>query len=139
MPQQFSDSINIELVVTAVQMDKQIWMQGNLEILINGEKPYNESDIIDSEELFKSINKNGKYFIFSCCCGIPKCSNWEKGIDVIHKDKNIIWIDNNNKRSWTLSKERIENDLKEAKEEAISYKQFFENKDIEYVGFGYNL
>jgi hypothetical protein len=38
------DKISIGLRVTAVQMKLDVWMQGDLEIKINGQKPYSESD-----------------------------------------------------------------------------------------------
>jgi len=68
------DSIYIELIVLASQMDiENVWMQGDLEILINGEKPYSENDIIDLDCFLKSLESDGEYFIFSCNCGIPEC------------------------------------------------------------------
>lgn len=70
---EYTDSIRIELKVTASQMSADnIWMQGDLEIFINGEKPYSEGDIVDADALLNSLNSDGEYFIFSCCCGIPE-------------------------------------------------------------------
>ncbi len=74
------DSICIELNVVAVQQDaNDIWMQGDLDIRINGKKPYDDSDIVMVDELLKSLHANGEYFIFSCCCGVPECSGWRRG------------------------------------------------------------
>ena len=65
-PYTYSDR-NIQLFVQAVQMgNDNIWMQGYLEILINGEKPYSESDIIDVHTFMESMKSDGDFFIFSC-------------------------------------------------------------------------
>jgi hypothetical protein len=86
------DTINIELKVSAVLSEpNDIWMQGDIEIFINGEKPYNEGDIIDFNILQESLIKNGAYFIFSCSCGIPQCSGWHKGINVTHSANTLKW------------------------------------------------
>lgn len=132
------DSIHIELNVTAVQAeDIDIWMQGNIEILINGEKPYSEGDIVDAYQLLKSMESNGRYFIFSCCCGIPQCSGWKDGIEVIHQENNIKWIDSNYNRIWLFDK--IQEDLKTINDEVVVFKNFFKEKQIDYVGYGYDL
>jgi hypothetical protein len=134
------DSIAIELKVFAVLSDPDnIWMQGDLEILINGEKPYKDGDIIDSYILQESLMKDGEHFIFSCCCGIPECSGWIKGIKVTHLENTVKWEDLNNNRTWYLEKNKIDEDLKDINEEVKLFKKYFANKEIEYVGFGYNL
>ena len=133
------DSINIELLVQAVQMESDnIWMQGDLEILINGEKPYAESDIIDVDKLLESLKSDGEFFIFSCNCGVPACSGWEKGINVTHNDNKIIWKNENSNKSWRLEKSRMEDDLNLIRTEVQNYKKYFFEKGIEYVGVGYN-
>lgn len=72
------DSVNLELVITACRLEEDnIWMQGDLEIRLNTEKPYSESDIINVDELLKSLEQEGDFFIFSF-------SNWEFGIQVLH-------------------------------------------------------
>lgn len=133
------DTINIELIVQAVQMDENdIWMQGDLEILINGEKPYSEGDIINVDVFLESLKSDGEYFIFSCNCGIPECSGWKKGITVRHNGNNIIWSNGNSDDVWLLEKNRINEDLNEIKSEILNYKKYFSEKGIEYVGIGYN-
>ena len=133
------DTINIELIVQAVQMDENdIWMQGDLEILINGEKPYSEGDIINVDVFLESLKSDGEYFIFSCNCGIPECSGWKKGITVKHNGNNIIWSNGNSDDVWLLEKNRINEDLNEIKSEILNYKKYFSEKGIEYVGIGYN-
>jgi len=133
------DSINIELIVQAVQTDKDnIWMQGDLEILINGKKPYAESDIIDVNIFLESLKSDGEYFIFSCNCGIPECSDWIKGINVKHNQNNVIWKNGNSNDTWLLDKNQIENDLNGIRSEVKIYKKYFSEKGIEYVGVGFN-
>jgi hypothetical protein len=132
------DSVTIELKVIAVQMGLDIWMQAQLEILINGTKPYFESDIINSEILLKSIESDGEYYIFSCNCGVPECSGWIKGINVTHQGRKTKWIDFNSDRIWYLDRDKMENDLKIIQEEVKLFKQYFDKKQIEYVGVGYN-
>lgn len=132
-----SDKILIELKVTAEQIDDDIWMNGNIEITINGEKPYGSSDIIDSDIFFESLKSNGKYFIFCCCCGLPQCSGWNNGIEVIHENNNIKWIDSDHNRTWNFDRKRIEEDLNNINNEIEIYKKFFKDKQIDYVGFGY--
>lgn len=133
------DTISVELKVVAVQMNLDFWMQGDLEITINGEKPYSDSDIIDTENLLNSFKTHGEYFIFSCCCGIPECSSWKESIKVIHEGNIIKWIDPNNNRAWHFDKNNIQEDLKNVNEELTIFKKYFSEKGIEYVGFGYNL
>ena len=110
------NSINIELIVQAVQMDSDnIWMQGDLKILINGEKPYAENDMIDVDIFLESMNSDGEFFIFSCICGIPECSGWDKGIFVLHNENNITWKNGNTNDVWRLDKTRMEDDLAHVK------------------------
>jgi hypothetical protein len=138
MSQENLDSINIELVVNAVQDGQRVWMHGDVEILINGIKPYSEGDIVDSELLFKSLISEGDFFIFSCCCGLPECGGWTKGINVIHQTDNTIWTDMDNDKKWIFDKAKMESDIEELKKEVLFYKKYFLNKEIEYVGVGYN-
>ena len=133
------DVISIELKVTAVQMNSEIWMQGDLEITINSIKPYTENDIIDYDVLFKSLEANGEYFIFSCCCGVPDCGGWTNGIIVTHEENIVQWMEPNSNRTWNFDKSCIEDNLKNIIEEVKIFKLYFSEKQIEYVGFGYNL
>ncbi|MDW8852061.1 hypothetical protein SD960_18300 [Flavobacterium sp. MMLR14_040] len=114
-------------------------MQGDLEITVNGEKPYSDSDIFDAENLLNSCESDGEYFIFSCCCGIPECSGWKEGIKVIHTENIVKWTDSDNNKVWHFDKKNIEEDLKNINEEVNIFKKYFAEKEIEYVGFGYNL
>lgn len=132
------DSIYIELVVNAVQNGQDVWMQGDVEILINGIKPYNEGDIIDSEILFKSLKNEGDFFIFSCNCGVPECVGWTKGINVTHQTYNTIWTDMDNEKKWTFDKAKMESDIQDLKKKVHFYKEYFLTKGIDYVGVGYN-
>lgn len=133
------DSVIVELVVTACQMEENnIWMQGDLEIRLNNEKPYADGDIINVEEFLKSLEQNGEFFIFSCSCGLPECSGWKLGIQVLHEQENIKWTNPNNGKTWCFSRQKIQNDLVDIRKEIANYKQFFGQKDIRYVGVGYN-
>ncbi len=133
------DSVIVELVVTACQMEADnIWMQGDLEIRLNTEKPYADSDIINVDEFLKSLEQDGEFSIFSCCCGVPECSGWEFGIQVLHLEENIKWTNPNNGKTWFFSKQKIKNDLIDIRNELANYKQFFSQKEIKYVGVGYN-
>lgn len=139
MDKQSQDTIRIELVVlAALDYEDGVCMHGQLKIYINQRQPYDESsDIIDEHLLFDSMSKNGEYFIFSCCCGIPSCSGWDKGIKVIHRESQLEWTDLNKNKSWIFEKSSIENQLKAIKEEVVFYKEYFRNKGIDYVGVGY--
>jgi hypothetical protein len=133
------DSIIVELVVTACQMEaNNIWMQGDLEIRLNNETPYSNGDIINVDEFLKSLEQDGVFSIFSCCCGIPECSGWELGIQVLHLEENIQWTNPNNGKTWCFSKQKVETDLIQIREELKNYKLFFSQRKIEYVGVGYN-
>lgn len=133
------DSFYAELVVTACQMDAdRIWMQGDLAIRINTEKPYSDSDIIDVDAFMKSLEQDGEFFIFSCCCGIPECAGWKRGIEVLHSEKSIQWTNLNNGKSWCFDKHGVQQNLITIRQEAENYKRFFSEKEIEYVGVGYN-
>jgi hypothetical protein len=130
--------ISIELIVSAVKMEQRVWMQGDLEITINGEKPYSESDIVDAAVLLESLESDGEYFIFSCICGVPECGGWATGIKVTHKGNIIEWIDSNNDKTWYLEKNEIESHLKSIRKEVKFFKQYFKKKGIDYVGVGYS-
>lgn len=133
------DTIYIELIVVANQTDSDIWMSGSLEITINGEKPYGESDVIDPDALLESLESDGEYFIFSCCCGLPKCSGWIYPIKVIHTENQIKWINPNDNKIWLFDKNKIEEQIKTINEEVKIFKKYFNEKEIEYVGYGFNL
>lgn len=133
------DSIVVELVVTACQMEAdKIWMQGDIEIRFNGEKPYSDSDVIDVDAFLKSMEHDGEYAIFSCCCGVPRCSGWIKGIRVLHSEVSITWTNLNNGKTWCFDKQKIKEDLDDIRNKSGNYKKFFSQKGIEYVGVGYN-
>lgn len=132
------DTIHIELVVTAAQIDESdIWMQGDLDLRINGEKPYSDGDIINYQIFLQSLTSNGEFFIFSCCCGSPACGGWERGIQVTHNNETISWTDTNRNKSWTLDKKMIEAHLSTVREQAATYRKFFAQKGINYVGVEY--
>lgn len=131
------DTIYIELAVTAVHMDK-VWMHGSIEIRIGDSKPYNESDVVITDVLLESLESDGEYFIFSCCCGMPSCSGWIKGIQVTHQKDTVRWVDPNNNKSWTFDKNQMLKDIETIREEVKVFKRFFKEKEIDYVGVGYN-
>lgn len=132
------DSIIVELVVTACQMEPDnIWMQGDLEIRLNDEKPYADSDIVNTDEFLKSLEQDGEFYIFSCSCGVPECSGWNSGIQVLHSNGNIKWTNPNNGKTWCFSKKKVEADLIQIRAELTNYKNFFSKKKVEYVGFGH--
>jgi hypothetical protein len=133
------DTIRLELKIQAVLMDPHIWMQGDIEIFINREKPYLDGDIVDAELLIKSLKSSGNYFIFSCCCGLPECSKWIKPIKVEHEENMIKWIEPNTENTWHFDKHKLEEDMENVEAELRLFKKFFKKKRIEYVGFGYNL
>jgi len=133
------DSVIVELVVTACQMEtNHIWMQGDLEIRLNNEKPYADSDIIDVDEFLKSLEQDGEFFIFSCCCGVPECSGWKYGIEFLHSEKCIKWTNPNNGKTWRFDKQELQQNLNDIRQEVYNYKKFFSQKQIDYVGVGYN-
>ncbi|MGH1385957.1 hypothetical protein [Kordia sp.] len=134
------DTIYIELLVQACQMDqKDIWMAGNLEIRINSEKPYGESDIVMDDLLLRSMKKEGTYFIFSCNCGIPECGGWDEGIEVIHEEDVIVWNVLDHDKTFRFDRKQMEAHIEEAIQEAKNYKAYFTKKEVRYVGFGYNM
>ncbi|HLP11648.1 MAG TPA: hypothetical protein VK177_06905 [Flavobacteriales bacterium] len=132
------DTFSIELVVEAAQMDSEIWMQGSVEIRINGSKPYSDGDYVDFDVFVKSLDVEGEFFIFSCTCGIPECAGWIKGIDVRHEGNIISWKNSNDNISWQFDRSGIQESLKEIRREVLKYKKFFAKKEIKYVGVGYN-
>jgi hypothetical protein len=119
-------------------MDEDVWMQGDLEIIINGMKPYAEGDIVDVEGLLASLESDGEHFIFSCSCGMPECSGWTTGIKVLHQGGVIRWIDENHGKTWHFDKNKMEEDLKTVHQEVKTFKEYFNQKDIRYVGVGYH-
>ncbi|MDN5478564.1 MAG: hypothetical protein L0G39_16645 [Chryseobacterium sp.] len=133
------DIFYVDLVVTACQMgENHIWMQGDLDIKFNNEKPYADSDIINIEEFLNSIHSDGEFEIFSCCCGVPECSGWIKGIEVLHIDNQFVkWTNLNNGKTWLFEKQSLEEGMKQVEEEVENYKKFFKEKGIDYVGYGY--
>ena len=132
------DTVTLELVVTACQMESNhIWMQGDFEIRFNGEKPCADGDILDATEFLKSIEEDGEYAIFSCNCGVPQCSGWIKGIQVLHSEESTRWTNLNNGKTWHFDKQEIKGNLNTIREEVEIYKKFFSQKGIEYVGVGY--
>lgn len=134
------DNILIELNVIAVQAPNlNIWMYGNIEIIINGERPYINGEIVDTSVLLQSLKSDGEYFIFCCNCGFPECSGRQEGIKVFHKENTIKWIDNFINKTWIFDKNLIENRLNEINEEVKNFKKFFKEKEIDYVGYGYDL
>lgn len=133
------DTILIELVVTACQMkEDHIWMQGDLELRFNGKKPYSDSDIIDVGEFMKSIEGDGEYSIFSCCCGDTECRDWVHKIKVIHSGEYLLWTDPNKGQTWRFDKQKINSDLENIRQELKNYKRFFKDRGVKYIGVGYD-
>lgn len=138
--EQQHDTIRIELIVEAcIGFEDKVYMHGSVEIFINQRKPYDESsDIVEVETLIDSLEKDGEYKIFSCCCGVPECSGWYHGIEVRSNESEIHWTNKNTDENWTFEKASILEQLETIREQASFYKEFFEKKDIEYVGAGSN-
>jgi hypothetical protein len=137
MADQF-DNIRIELLVTAARNGQQnIWMQGDLEIYINGEKCYDDGDIIDAQAFEDSLKTPGTYFIYSCSCGIPGCAGYEYGIQVSHDGDSIMWNDLDNKTKVTLDRKEMIKQLHDLRKQAKDYRLFFKKREIAYVGFAY--
>lgn len=137
---QHYDTIRIELIVQAcIGYEDRVYMHGSLEVFINQQKPYDESsDIVEAENLLDSTIEDGEYVLFSCCCGVPECSGWNRGIEVKTADNAISWTNLNTDESWTFEKTSLLEQIKTAKEEATFYTQYFQEKGIDYVGFGCN-
>ncbi|MCH2195255.1 hypothetical protein [Kordia sp.] len=134
------DTIYIELLVQACQIEaKNIWMQGSLEVRIGSKKPYEGSDIIMADLFMESMKREGTYFIFSCSCGIRECGGCDQGIEVKHEKNVIVWNMLDHNKTYRFDRKRIEADIEEAIQEVKNYKAYFKKKEIEYVGFGYNL
>ncbi|HCN50686.1 MAG TPA: hypothetical protein DIT10_16615 [Chryseobacterium sp.] len=132
------DTFYLELIVVACETSQNdVYMHGYLEIRLNNKKPYAEGDIIDISEFYESIDADGEFKIFSCCCGIPECSGWIRGIQVVHLENNRIkWTNLNSGQSWTFQKHLLVDALQQVDEEVENFKKFFTQKDIEYVGYG---
>jgi len=137
---QQTDNIRIELMVVACTgFPNTVYMQGQLEIYINQKKPYDDaSDMINFENLLNSLKSDGEYNIFSCCCGAPECSGWNRGINVTTTESAIQWTNENTQDTWTFEKGSIREQLKRIHEEAVFCQNFFKEKGIQYVGVGYN-
>jgi len=131
------DSILVELDVFAVNDGSDVWMQGCLVLIINGKRPYSEDDIVITDTFLKSLDNDGEHFIFSCHCGIPECTGWEKGIEVSTFDNIIKWKNLNNNESWSFDKNRISSQVDSIREEVLFFKQYFKKKGIHYVGVGF--
>ena len=57
-------------------------------------------------ELKSSIEKSGKYLIFTCFCGIADDSGWEE-IQVSHSDNKIEWaFERNGLQKYSFDKEK---------------------------------
>lgn len=46
---------------------------------------------IDLLELIKSLNANDEFFVFTCSCGVLKCTGINNGILVFSDDKHVVW------------------------------------------------
>lgn len=114
-------------------------MHGDIEIIINGERPYINGEIVDTSVLLQSLKSDGEYFIFCCNCGFPECSGREEGIKVFHKDDTVQWTDSFINKTWIFDKNLIEKTLTEIDEKVKVFKKFFKEKEINYVGYGYDL
>jgi hypothetical protein len=55
----------------------------------------------------------------------------------VHEENTIVWTNLNEGITWHLDKSQMENDLKSIRKEVINFKRFFQKKEIEYVGVGY--
>lgn len=119
-------------------MNQDVWMQSDLVVFIDGNKIYTEDEIVDDEALSQSIENEGEFFIFSCCCGIPSCAGWHNGIESRQDDELVLWRNPYNGDSWRFDKASLKESLESVRQEARFLKEFFESKNIRYVGFGYS-
>jgi len=55
---------------------------------INGHK-LDKDEVFVKDVFFESLRNPGKYPMFTCTCGIFGCGGYY--VDVVHKDKTIIW------------------------------------------------
>ncbi|WP_338840923.1 hypothetical protein [Flavobacterium ginsenosidimutans] len=134
------DQISIQLKVFAfIDKPDDVGMQGELEIFINGEKPYDNGEIVDIPIFLDSLKSNGDFYIFCCHCGLPECNGRTEGVKVFHEKDTIKWIDTFCNKTWYFDKNKIETDLKNINEEILVFKKYFAEKQIEYFGFGHDL
>lgn len=135
------DSFLVELNVLAIQdlsNEPEVYMNGHLLININMEKPYGESDIVLANNFLESMNKDGEHHIFSCCCGMPDCSGWEKPFQISTQDDIVKWVDPNNDKIWCFDKSIMTEQIKTIQEDVQIFKAYFKKKEIDYVGVGYS-
>jgi hypothetical protein len=46
----------------------------------------------DLEELQKSAEGEGEFFIITCFCGEPQCAGIQEGIKVLHQGDHVTWV-----------------------------------------------
>ncbi|PHN04173.1 hypothetical protein [Flavilitoribacter nigricans] len=127
------DRITFELTVRAVHSGPDdVWMQGDLHVLINGHPPYSINDMVDPAALLRSLAAEGRYFLFSCTCGAPECGGWEQGIAVSHRDQLTEWKDIDKETSWRFKQQDIAEGLREVQTEVDFFKSFFRVKNIRF-------
>lgn len=74
------------------------------ELTIDGMSPLEASDDdFDIYEFIMSTQKDGKYFIWTCACGVPGCAGYFNGIEVRTEDEITYWIDKDLDKSYSLS------------------------------------
>lgn len=61
------------------------------ERLLLDEALFNEGFAIDYEQLVKSADADGEFYILTCGCGEPACSGLSHGIEVHHAGGAVRW------------------------------------------------
>lgn len=82
--------------------DKKLYLA--FDLTIDGVSPLqNSDDDFDIYEFIMSTRKDGKYFIWTCSCGVPGCAGYFTGIDVRIEGDITYWIDHDLDKSYSFS------------------------------------
>ena len=69
------------------------------------------ASVIDAEEIYRSLDKDGEFYFFTCTCGNPGCAN-EEHTEVKHTNDKVYWkvvSDRGKKiRSFVFTRENYE-------------------------------
>lgn len=82
--------------------DKKLYLA--FDLAIDGVSPLqNSADDFDIYEFIMSTRKDGKYFIWTCSCGVPGCAGYFNGIEVRIEGEITYWIDHDLDKSYSFN------------------------------------
>jgi len=102
------------------------------DIAIDGASPLqNNDDDFDLLEFIMSTRKDGKYFIWTCSCGVAECAGYVDGIEVHIEGDITNWIDHDLDKTYSFNTNNLRSSALMLEDEIKKWNNHAKSNDVE--------